>query len=158
MSVDADISRRTIQEELEAMAPLIASYRWEVTTDLPGLTVAIKLQSTIDSEVYILEATCDDYKELPPFFEFIHPETRERGTKRCYPADGSFFWVQADKPPRICVQWNRKAYGVHGGPHSDWPMSNWMTLRPGMVVLGDFFHLVQRQINNKQAYTGRMEH
>ncbi len=157
MSVDPDISRRVVQEELELMAPLIASYGWEVTTDLPSLIVSIKMKSSIDTQSYVLEAKCDDYKELPPFFEFVDPVANERGTKQCYPADGGFFWTQPDKPPCICVQWNRKAYSVHGGPHGDWLMSNWMSLRPGMTMLGDFFHLVQRQINNKQMYKGRMK-
>jgi hypothetical protein len=157
MSVDQEISRRTIEEELQTMSPLISAYGWELTSDLANLTITITMKSTIDSEVYILEARCDDYKALPPYFEFIHPETKERGTKRCYPADGSFFYNTPDKPPCICVQWNRKAYTTEGGPHNDWAMSNWLSYRPGMTTLGDFFHLVQRQMNNKQMYKGRME-
>jgi len=156
MSVDPDISRRIVKEELQAMAPLVASYGWEVVTDFPNITVSVKMRSVIDSEIYTLEAICDDYKELPPFFEFIHPGTKERGTKRCYPVDGSFF-IQHNGNPCLCVQWNRKAYGTHGGPHNEWQMSNWMSLRPGMIVLGDFYHLVQLQINNRQKYKGRME-
>jgi len=155
MSVDPELTLQIIEEELRDMAPLIASYGWDVNTDRANLTVSVKMISVIDSETYILEAKCDNYKELPPFFEFIHPETKERGTKQCYPTDGSFFIFPNDKAPCLCVQWNRKAYGVHGGPHSDWPMPNWINLRPGMTVLGDFFHLVQRRINNKQVYQGR---
>ena len=153
MSVDPEISKRIIEEELQIMAPLITSYGWEVSTDLPNLIVSVTMKSVVDNEVYIVEAKCDDYKELPPYFEFVHSVTNERGTKRSYPADGSFF----HPTPCICVQWNRKAYNAHGGPHGDWPMPNWLSYRPGMTTLGDFFHLVQRQINNKQMYRGRME-
>jgi hypothetical protein len=157
MSVDPELTRRFIEEELQAMAPLVASFGWEVVSAPANLTVSVKMKSSIDSQVYILEAKCDDYKALPPFFEFIHPETKERGTKRCYPADGSFFISPTDKSPCLCVEWNRKAYSSHGGPHTEWQMSNWITRRPGMTTLGDFFHLVQWQINNKQKYQGRME-
>jgi hypothetical protein len=153
MSVDPEISRRIIEEELRSMAPLVDSYGWEMTSDLSNNTVTVKMKSIVDSEVYILEAKCDDYKELPPFFEFIYPDTGERGTKLCYPADGSFFHAN----PCICVEWSRKAYAVHGGPHNDWQMANWIKARPGMTTLGDFFHLVQRQINNKEKYKGRMK-
>ena len=157
MSVDPGLTWRIIEEELQLMAPLVTSYGWEVVSDSANLTVSVKMKSVVDSQVYILEAKCDDYKALPPYFEFIHPDTKERGTKGCYPADGSFFISPSDKSPCLCVEWNRKAYSVHGGPHADWPMPNWQNLRPSMNTLGDFFSLVQRQINNRQIYKGRME-
>jgi hypothetical protein len=157
MSVDPGLTWRIIEEELQMMAPLVTSYGWEVFSDHANLTVSVKMKSSIDSEIYIVEAKCDDYKALPPFFEFIHPETKERGTKSCYPIDGSFFIFPDGKPPCLCVQWNRKAYSVHDGPHADWPMPNWVNLRPGMTMLGDFFHLVQRRVNDKQMYKGRMK-
>jgi hypothetical protein len=153
VSVDPDISRRIMEEELAAMAPLAATYGWEVHSDLPNLTVTVRLRSAIDGEVYVLEARCDDYKALPPVFEFIHPDNSERGTRRCYPKDGSFFHTN----PCICIQWNRKAYQSLGGPHGDWSLANWMSDRPTMQELGGMFGLVQRQINNLSQYQGRME-
>ena len=102
MSVDPAISRRIVEEEIQVMAPLIGSYGWEITSDLDNLIVTVKMKSARDSEFYIIEARCDGYKGLPPYFEFIHPDTKERGTKRCYPADGSFF----HPTPCICAQWN----------------------------------------------------
>lgn len=155
MSVDPDITWQIVEEELKNMAPLVASYGWEVDSNRANLTVTVKMKSLVDSEIYILEAKCDDYQALPPFFEFIHPETAERAMKQCYPIDGSFFIFPTDKQPCLCVEWNRKAYSTHGGPHSNWQMSNWINLRPGMTVLGDFFNLVQSRINNKQVYKGR---
>jgi len=152
MTVDPDISRHIMQEELEAMAPLAASYGWDVVPDLENLTVSAEMKSAVDGQIYVVEARCDGYKALPPFFEFIHPEDGERGTHRCYPAGGTFF----HSTPCICVQWNRKAYQDVGGPHSDWKMADWMTSRPGTTTLGDMFHLIQREINNTSQYRGRM--
>jgi hypothetical protein len=152
MSVDSDITRQILQEELGLMAPLAASYRWKVSVDLPALTATVEMTSAIDAQRYVVEARCDGYKALPAYFEFLHPETKERGTPRCYPADGSFFHTI----PCICVQWNRKAYKEHGGPHGDWQMVNWASYRPGIVTLGDMFLLIQRRINDKGCYRGRM--
>ncbi len=152
MNVDPDITRQIMDEELEAMRPLASVYNWEVTPDLPNLTITVRMHSVIDSQIYIVEARCDEYKALPPIFEFIHPELEERGTQRCYPADGSFF----HSTPCICVQWNRKAYKPLGGPHADWQMTNWASARPGMTTLGDMFHLVQIRINKPGQYSGRM--
>jgi hypothetical protein len=152
MSVDPEISRRIVQEELEAMLPLASSYRWQVASDLDQLTVTVEMTSSVDEQTYILEAKCDGYKALPPYFEFIHSETGERGTPRCYPLGTSFF----HSLPCICVQWNRKAYQEAGGPHGDWQTTNWMSYRPGMTALGDMFNLVQMEINKKDQYRGRM--
>ena len=132
------------------MESLVASYGWKVLENRQNITVQVQMKSIVDQEVFILEAKCDDYKALPPYFEFIHPSANERGTKRCYPKDGSFF----HETPCICVQWNRKAYKVEGGPHSDWQMTNWMSYRPGMATLGDMFHMVQMVINNTWNYQG----
>lgn len=152
MSVDPDISRQIIREEVEAMSALASTYGWTVNLDFPKLTVTLHMRSNVDNQVFIVEAKCDDYKALPPIFEFIHPETSERGTPTCYPAGGSYF----HKTPCICVQWNRKAYRQLGGPHGNWEMINWMKARPGMTTLGDMFHLIQIEINKKSQYTGRM--
>lgn len=154
MGVEPDITRQIMTEELAAMAPLIATYGWEVTTDLGKLLVTVKMKTSAlkRDDIYIVEAKCDDYKALPPYFEFIHPETLERGSQRCYPADGSFFHTT----PCICVEWNRKAYAVHGGPHSDWQMANWTVARLGMNTLGDMFNWLQWLIHSPSRYKGRM--
>lgn len=152
MTVDPEITRQIIKEEVEAMRPLASTYGWEVIMSLPDLTVTVKMRSAVDGQTYIVEARCDGYKALPPYFEFIHHETKERGTQRCYPVGGSFF----HPTPCICVQWNRKAYRDVGGPHADWKMTDWMSARPGMTMLGDMFHLIQREINNPNQYHGRM--
>jgi len=152
VSVDPDITRRILDEELKDMSPLATTYGWVVYPDLPNLTVTVRMQSAIDGEVYVLEARCDDYKALPPVFEFIHPESGERGSPRCYPKDGNFFHTN----PCICIQWNRNAYQPLGGPHGDWSLADWMISRATMQELGGMFGLVQRQINNPSQYQGRM--
>lgn len=150
MTVAHEVTKIILKEELVAMEPLAISYDWTVITNLDALTVTINMKSRIDNEVYIIEACCNDYKELPPFFEFIHPVTKERGTRPCYPNGGSYF----HNHPCICVEWNRKTY--LDGPHrNDWQLANWQSKRPGMITLGDMFHLIQIEINKAKEYTGR---
>lgn len=152
MSVDPAITRQILEEEVRAMAALAASYGWEVIPDFPSLIVTVRLRSIVDQEMFIIEARCDNYKEIPPFFELVHPVTGERGTRACYPSSGSYF----HSTPCICVQWNRKAYHSQGGPHKDWELANWLQARPGMLTLGDMFHLIQKEINKRGQYKGRM--
>lgn len=154
MSVAREVTCAVLEEELAAMHTLAASFGWIVTTDFDLLTVTVKMTSRVDNEVYILEARCDDYKELPPFFEFIHPKTRERGAYCCYPNGGSYFHSH----PCICVEWNRKTYldGPHKG-QGDWQLGDWQRKRPSMNTLGDMFHLVQSEINKVGQYTGRKQ-
>ena len=149
MSIDPDISRQVMEEELEALKPLASTFGWTVEPDLTNLTVRVTMRSSVDNEVYIIEACCDDYKALPPEFEFIHPVTGERGKHSCYPKGSSYF----HSAPCICVQWNRKAYR---SPHPEWEMVGWTSARPGMTTLGDMFHLIQLEMNKPGQYTGRM--
>ncbi len=152
MSVDPAITRQILEEEVESLSSLASSYKWQVSFDPAALIVSVKMKSLIDEEVYIVEARCDGYKLLPPYFEFIHPSLEERGTKRCYPKGSGYF----HKAPCICVQWNRKAYKSEGGPHGDWSINDWMKARPGTCTLGDMFHLIQKEINKRGQYNGRM--
>lgn len=152
MSVAPEITRAILKEEIEAMKPLAASFEWTVTSDFETLVVTVKMRSRVDNEVYIVEARCDDYKELPPFFEFIHPETGERGIQRGYPNGGSYFHSH----PCICVEWNRKTY-INGPHQRDWQLANWQSKRPSMTALGDMFHLIQTEINKKGQYVGRKQ-
>lgn len=149
MSVAPEITRAILEEELEAMAPLGSLHDWKVALNLEALTVTVRMTSSVDGEEYILEAQCDNYKEWPPHFEFIHPHTEERGSRHCYPHGGSFFHDH----PCICVQWNRKTY--IDGPHRDWQLATWQNERPHMTYLGDMFSLVQMEINKKGQYQGR---
>lgn len=149
MSVAPEVTREILREELVTMASLASTYGWEVTPDLEALTVQVKLKSAVDGEVYLLEAQCNDYKELPPFFEFIHPITGERGSRSAYPNGGSFF----HNHPCICVEWNRKTYV--SGPHPKWHLADWQRKRPTMTTLGDMFSLVQYEINKQGRYKGR---
>ena len=76
MAVDTEISRQHLRQELALVNELAATYQWEVTPDYDRLLVAVKMRAHT-GDPYIVEAKCDDYKAVPPFFEFIDPESGE---------------------------------------------------------------------------------
>lgn len=154
MAVDKEISKEIIRAELNQIQPLIKTSGWTLEEKMEELSLTISLRSSVDNEEYIMEFRCDNYKEWPPFIEFIDPATGEKGIRRAYPKNGNGFFHQH---PCICAQFNRKAYSQYGGPHGDWDIGNWMNLRPEVGTLGDIIILIQRLINNKNFYNGRME-
>jgi len=153
MTVDTVVSRQIVKTELALAKPLVNTYGWVIEEDLEHLLFRVRLRSSADKEEYIMEFACDNYKEMPPFIEFIDPITNARGVPSAYPKNGNGFFHST---PCICAQFNRKAYQPYGGPHNDWAMQNWEQLRPHFSYLGDMIHLVQRQINNPNSYHGRM--
>lgn len=115
-----------------------------------------------DGEPYLLEVRCDDYKELPPLFEFIDPISFELGTRRAYPqATDSFFHSNLV----ICAPFNRKAYASYSsaGPHSEWKLdSSWMTSKANNTDwsnfsrLGDMLGAIDTRLRDPRRYKGRM--
>ncbi len=161
MAVDAEISRQHIRQELASVEQLATSCHWEVLADYASLVVLVKMKACT-GDPYIVEARCDDYKEVPPFFEFIDPETGLRGVQRAYPkTSDSFFHTSG---PCICAPFNRKAYKavVATGPHSDWNFGDWQTSMASNVPwanysrLGDMFGLIHTRISRSDLYKGRM--
>jgi hypothetical protein len=161
MAVDPEISRQHIRQELALVNELAATYKWEVTPDLDSLIVTVKMRAH-NGDLFVVEAKCDDYKEVPPFFEFIDPDTGERSTRRAYPKTTDSFFH--DSGPCICAPFSRKAYKsvVQSGPHSDWTFGDWQTSQASNVnwsnfsKLGDMFGLIYTRISRPDLYRGRM--
>jgi hypothetical protein len=153
VSVATAISWSIVEEELKAVATTAKAFGWTIELFPDELRFTVQMTSGVDGEQYILEFRCDDYKELPPYIELIHPDTGERGSANAYPRNGrSFFHTY----PCICAPFNRKAYSGYAGIHGDWSIGNWMALRDGVTTLGAMLLLIQNLINNPSIYHGRM--
>jgi hypothetical protein len=161
MAVDAEISRQHLCQELALVNELAATYRWEVTPDYDSLLVVVKMRAHT-GDMYVVEAKCDNYKEVPPLFEFIDPESGERGTRRAYPKTTDSFFH--DSGPCICAPFSRKAYKsvVATGPHDDWKFGDWQTSTASNIQwanfakLGDMFGLIHTRVSRPDLYKGRM--
>ena len=161
MAVDPEISREHLRQEIALVDELAVTYGWEVAPDFDGLLVVVKMRAHT-SDVFIVEAGCDDYKEVPPFIEFIDPKTGDRGTRHSYPKTTDSFFH--DSGPCICAPFSRKAYKsvVATGPHGDWQFGDWQTSTASSVKwanfskLGDMFGLIYTRISRPAFYKGRM--
>ena len=166
MAVSREVSAAVMREELELMKDLAQTYGWEVTPNYEQLLVTVVMYSHAkddgSKDKFIVEALCDDYKELPPLFEFIEPDTGVRGVPNAYPkGKDSLFHTSG---PCVCAPFNRKAYKklFDTGPHPEWELGNWMTSTANNynwanhTKLGDMFGLIQMRIIRPDHYVGRM--
>ena len=154
MAVAKAVSIAHVESELAAVELWPARDGWSILWDADSLLLVVLMRSTIDGERYIFEFELDDYRQLPPSIELVHPETGEVGIRRSYPGGGRGYF---HNKPVICAPWNRKAYQTHGGPHSDWVMKNWASYRLNHSRLGDMLVLLQELLDDRASYTGRME-
>ena len=162
MTVDPEISAHHMKEELAAARELAATQKWGIIPDYKNLAVLVTLYA-YTSDLFIVEIRCDDYKAVPPFFEFIDPDTGERGTRHAYPKTMDSFFH--DSGPCICAPFSRKAYKsvVQSGPHADWQFGDWQTSTANNVhwanasKLGDMIGLIYTRISRPDLYRGRMQ-
>jgi len=159
MPVDPLITRAVLDQELVAVRELGRMHKWGIIPEFSVPRVTVTLYA-YNGDLFIIEARCDDYKELPPFFEFIDPLTGECGTKAGYPNGHDSFFHQA---PCLCAPFNRKAYKTIDplGPHADWSIGDWTrsmangTAWENYTTLADMFGLVQTRLGRKDFYLGR---
>lgn len=151
-----------MREELTLVKELAATHKWGIIPDYEHLIVLVTMYAHT-GDLFIIEVRCDDYKEMPPLFEFIDPDTGERGTKNAYPkTTDSFFHTSG---LCICAPFNRKAYKsvVETGPHGEWKTGDWQTSTASNVQwanfskLGDMLGLIYKRISSPDWYRGRMQ-
>lgn len=162
MAVDAEITRQHLRDELALVKELATTHKWGMIPDYEHLTVLVTMYAHT-GDLFIVEIRCDDYKEVPPFFEFIDPDTGQRGTRHAYPKTTDSFFH--DSGPCICAPFNRKAYKsvVPTGPHGDWNFGVWQTSTANNFPwanyskLGDMLGLIYTRVSRPDLYKGRMQ-
>lgn len=160
MAVDPEVSRAVMEHELAAVTALSTQYAWEITID-PGKPLFSVRMRAHNGDEYRLTVECDDYREVPPYFEFLDPVTGEPGTRNAYPAQtkDSFF----HSAPCICAPFNRKAYKTDRfpGPHTDWGFGDWARSTANNYAwsnastLGDMLGIIQTRLLRPEYYGGR---
>jgi hypothetical protein len=161
MAVDPAITREILRAELDAVRQYGRVHRWGTIPNFASLQVLVTLYAHND-DLYIIEITADDYKEMPPLFEFVDPHTGERGTPRAYPKGNDTFFHTSG--PCICAPFNRKAYKsfVQTGPHNDWTYGDWMRSKANnfdwsnVTTLADMLGMIQNRLSQPAQYQGRM--
>lgn len=159
MAVLVEMSRDIVSHELDVAKDLIGSFGWTIEPPKDGVFIA-KLVNPNDSQVYILECQYDNYKEWPILYDFVDPDSGEKGTRHAYPVDkrDSIFHTQG---PCICLEASRKAYGTLGGPHSEWAYENWIDLcnkskKGCLTEVGGMLAKIAHHLIVPDIYNGRM--
>lgn len=161
MAVDSDVSRAVLREELGIVRDLARSHKWGIIPNYNELLLLVTMYAHT-GDLFILEIRFDNYKEQPPLFEFIDPDTGERGTRRAYPRTNDSLFH--DSGPCICAPFNRKAYKAlyDTGPHADWNLGDWKTSAANGTnwanysKIGDMLGLIQTRLSRSDLYKGRM--
>lgn len=155
MAVHPDVSRHYIRSEMPHVETFAATWGWEVDPDYDRLIVVARMQACTGDQ-FIVEARCDNYKEMPPLIDFIDPRSGEKGTARAYPeGKGTFFHKSG---PCICAPFNRKAYALH----DKWNQSDWMNSTAQGIqwsnhsTLAGIFGMIQARLSRPDLYIGRM--
>ena len=104
-------------------------------------------------EKFFLQGFFDGYKAFPPVWEWCDSNWANGGRRELSPESartpygGSMFLDNGTKAV-ICAPFNRLAFSVHGGPHSNWgELSHWMSAGQGFVqatTIADMLNVIAR--------------
>ena len=130
--------------------------------NLPEKVLRVTFVRDDSAERFYLRGRFDDYKALPPIWEWCDADWSNAGDRRLSPEAtqtpyGSSVFLDHRGTAIICAPFNRLAYADHGGPHNNWgELTHWMTVGQGVVyavTIGDMLHTIARDFR----YTsGRM--
>jgi len=157
MAVDRAVSLSIIRLELEKCREYAIKYGWEILAlEEDALAFKVKLISPLDNNVFITSFKCDNYREWPPYIEFIDPDSGQEGLKKSYPLSSDGFFHQN---ALICHPCSRKAYGELRGPHGDWKLVDWENNPKigGLRNIPAILCAIYERISQPECYKGRME-
>ncbi|MGQ0678173.1 MAG: hypothetical protein ACT4OM_00690 [Actinomycetota bacterium] len=125
-----------LEEELEAAQGWAARNRWTLAFNEKDLVLAAMRAHPVDNGQLLLEASCDQYRALPPAWRFVDPETREP-TAASTPRGDSFKGRASviHSVGVICAHFSRTAYKQHheAGPHDAWgELTSWEEVKEGV--------------------------
>ena len=114
------------------------------------------------NELFYLQGTFEDYRELPPAWDWRDETWSTNKGVYLSPNSpstpfGSSIFLRHDNEGIICAPFNRLAYNASGGPHSDWGNpAQWMTAGTGYVHAVTIGDMLQSILRDFRLTTGRM--
>lgn len=157
MAVDKTVSLSIVRSELNRCREYADRNGWEISTlNESAISFSVKLISPIDKEIFIISFKCDNYREWPPYIDFIDPSSGQEGQKKAYPLSSDGFFHQN---ALICHPCSRKAYRDLNGPHGDWKLIDWER-NPKIGALKSIPAIllaVYERISQPGLYRGRMK-
>jgi len=157
MAVDKTVSLSIVKSELDKCQGDAEKYGWEISPlDEGVLSFKVKMISPIDKEIFVVSFKCDNYREWPPYIDFVDPVSGQEGVKNAYPLSSDGFFHQNIL---ICHPCSRKAYANFKGPHGDWDLPGWENnAKTGALknILAILLAIYER-ISQPEIYKGRMK-
>ena len=144
----------TLRAELPGAIEWAKRHGISVTSLLPdALILRVVLVQTTTKDEYFLQGSFDQYKELPPVWEWQDESWTESSSPRLSPERrdtpfGASMFLPHRNEAIICAPFNRLAFDSHGGPHRDWgDPAQWRTPRDRWVhavTIGDMLQAIVR--------------
>ena len=157
MAVDKTVSLSIVKFELIICQKYADKFGWEISAlKEDALSFNVKMTSPLDKEIFLISFKCDNYREWPPYVDFIDPNSGEEGLKTSYPLNPNGFFHQN---ALICHPFSRKAYRDLQGPHGDWKLTDWER-NPKIGALKDIPAMllaIYQRISQPENYRGRMK-
>ena len=156
------VTAAAFTSELEAACEWARREQVQLDCSLPEKLLCATFVRGDSSEHFYVRGRFDGYKALPPIWEWCDANWSNAGERRLSPdaagtAHGSSMFLDHRGTAIICAPFNRLAYAVHNGPHSNWgELTHWMTVRRGVVyavTIADMLHTIARDF---RYTTGRM--
>ena len=148
--------------ELEPAREWAKREQCQLECNLPEKVLRVTLVRDDSAERFYLRGRFDEYKALPPIWEWCDANWSNAGDRGLSPdaaqtSHGSSMFLNHRGAAIICAPFNRLAYADHGGPHKNWgKLTHWMTVNRDViyaVTIGDMLHAIARDFR----YTsGRM--
>jgi hypothetical protein len=111
---------------------------------------------------YLLRGRFDNYRAIAPEWLFVDSATREEIGEAAFPnptgqgAFGPSLFIRGPSGPLICAHFNRLAYSVNGGVHTDWgETTSWLTRRPGQTYATEIGSMMDRIYREMPHTSGR---
>ena len=137
MTTPRDVTMAIIEDELPGIRAYAIRHSWTVEWRADSLSLVFGGQHPQDKTPVDIIAAVDGYRALAPGWTFNDPSSK-RATPEFFPRAGTLPNGRSSifhSNRCICAPFNRLAYRVHGGPHSDWNGPEaWLEVRrPGEV-------------------------
>ena len=159
------VTDATIAHELPGVTAWAARHD-QITLDTGFLNqrvIRVVMVQEISGHTFYLQGNLDDYKALPPAWEWRDETWSTNKGLSLSPRPerspfGSSMFLRGNGTGVICAHFNRLAYGAHGGPHGDWGSeAQWMTAGDGYVravTIGDMLQSILRDLRFTKGHMG----
>lgn len=157
------VTDAAIASELPAAIAWAQRHCLELDTKLlTERIIRVVLVQEEEAEQFYLQGRFDDYKALPPIWDWRDENWSKSNEPNLSPRPhdnplGSMF-IQHKNSSIICSHFNRLAFGTNDGPHSDWGHpAQWMTAGAGYIHAVTIGDMLQSILRDFRFTKGRME-